>query len=244
MSDQGGDNPYEAPAATLTQPAGGPRGGSIEATLDGRAVLEFGDVLSEAWNRTKGIKTIVLVALIGWILAFALVVGVLAASGALDPQGTGGNLLIQLITAVLGYPLFAGVAMVAVRQSVGAPVEFAQVLMYYGRIATFAALGILISIITSLGYLLLILPGVYLSIATVLAVPLCADKDMGIMNSLTTSLKLVNKEFLTVFLLMIAIVVISILSFVTIIGWIWGIPMISMVMAIMYRQLAGVSSVH
>lgn len=120
MSDQGGDNPYEAPAATLAQPTTGARGGSIEATLDGRAVLEFGDVLSEAWGKTKGIKTIVLGAMIGWVL----VIGALAGTGVVDPQGTGGNLLIQLITAVLGYPLFAGVAMVAVRQSVEVPVEF------------------------------------------------------------------------------------------------------------------------
>ena len=56
MSDS--DNPYAAPLADL----GGEIerfGGSIENTLAGNAELNVADVMSEAWQRTKGIKGIV-----------------------------------------------------------------------------------------------------------------------------------------------------------------------------------------
>ena len=243
MSESGGDNPYEAPAVELTQAPTGDRGGSIEATLNGQAQLEVGDTISEAWRRTKGIKTIVLGAGIAW---FAIIFGIMvvfAGTGIVDPQSTVSSTILQIVLTAIGYPIIAGIIMVGVRQSVDAPVEFGQVFGYMNRIVPLAILGIVVSILTTIGYLLLVLPGIYLSIALMLAIPLCVDKDMGLVESLTTSIKLVNKEFLNVFLLVLAIVVISIASFITIIGWIWGIPLTMMIYAIIYRQLAGVDSV-
>ena len=44
----------------------------------------------------------------------------------------------------------------------------------------------------ALGLLLLILPGLYLAIALSLALPLLVERELGVLDALTTSLKIVN----------------------------------------------------
>ena len=72
-----------------------------------------------------------------------------------------------------------------------------------------------------------------------LAIPLHVDKGLGIADSLSTSLKIINKKFFTVALLAIIGVFVIFLSMFTIIGWIWAVPWVMMIYAITYRQLAG-----
>ncbi len=234
------ENPYEAPGAQLTERQTSARGGSIEATLDGRAELDFGEVISEAWRLTKGIKRIIVGGLILIGVVFAVLIGGMFGTGALNPESTGASLILQLIITALVAPFAAGLVLVCIRQSVGHPVEFSQLFMYYSSGLTIVVLNILISIMTSIGYLLLILPGLYLAIATILAIPLHVEKGLGIVESVTTSIKLINKKFLQVFLLFIAMFVGGMLGIITIIGWIWLVPWSMMVIAIIYRQLAGV----
>ena len=71
-------NPYQAPRAMLVGETS-QYGGSIENTLAGNAELEIGAVWSEAWERTSGIKGIVIFSGIVVYLALfvvALVLGV------------------------------------------------------------------------------------------------------------------------------------------------------------------------
>ena len=77
-----------------------------------------------------------------------------------------------------------------------------------------------------------------------LAIPLHVEKGLGVVDSITTSIKLVNKQLLTVILLGLAVIVAIVVGIMTIIGWIWLLPWAMMVMAIIYRQLAGVSFVE
>jgi len=89
--------------------------------------------------------------------------------------------------------------------------------------------------------MLLILPGIYVAIALGLAIPLKVEKQLGVVESLTTSVQLVNKKFFSVAALAFLASLVMVLSFITIIGWIWAMPWMLMVFAITYRQLAGVS---
>ncbi|MFP6835591.1 MAG: hypothetical protein VB948_05710 [Pseudomonadales bacterium] len=237
MSDS--DNPYAAPLADL----GGEIerfGGSIENTLAGNAELNVADVMSEAWQRTKGIKGIVIgggfliylgVAVLTVVLGFVFGFG--------DSQSVLGVVVTQLVTMMMIYPFFAGVFMLGLRQSVGLPVSFDQQFAHYGAALPIIGVALLQSLASMIGFLLLILPGLYLAFALALAVPLKVEKQLSISDCLTTSLKLVNKKFLNVVVLAIAASIISVLSFITLIGWIWGIPWMLMVYAITYRQLAG-----
>lgn len=231
-------NPYRTQEAILEHPAIG-IGGSIENTLAGNADLNVGAVLTEAWEKTKGIKTIVDGGGILLYIGLAIISVVLALIFGADGTTILGTLITQLVIWILFYPFLAGVFMVGLRQSVGLPVSFDMVFAHYGAAIPLVAIGILASVVTSVGLVLLIIPGLYLSIALSLAIPLHADKQTGVGDSLMMSLKIVNKKFFTVAILAFIATVIMALSVITIIGWIWGIPWTLMVFAITYRQLAG-----
>lgn len=233
-------DPYQAPAADLEVPLDNTAGGSIEQTLAGNAVLEVGDVLSEAWQRTKGIKRIIVG---GFLLVYALFFAVLAAAYAifgLETEFLGPATYIQWAITLMIYPFMAGVMMVGIRQSVGASSEFGQLFGYYGLFLPILGVSLLQLLATYLGMILLILPGLYLSLALSLAIPLKVEKGLGIIESLVTSLKLVNAKFLNVFLLAIIASFGVAISSLTIIGVIWTMPWALMVYCITYRQLAGV----
>ena len=72
MSDS--QNPYQAPRSEVDRPAT-VAGGSIEATLAGRAHLPLGASMGEAWDRLKGAKRI----LLGGFLLFYVALGVIIA---------------------------------------------------------------------------------------------------------------------------------------------------------------------
>ena len=237
MSDS--DNPYEAPRADLSSEREH-LGGSIENTLAGNAVLNVGDVMSEAWRRISGIKGIVIGGGLLIYLAVFVVSIVLGFSfGFDDEQSFFGVAITQLVFMLLIYPFFAGVFMLGLRQSVGLPVSFDQQFSYYGSALPIFAVAVLQFVATTLGFVVLIVPGLYLAVALALAIPLKVEKQMPIVDCLTTSMKLVNKKFLNVAVLAIVASIIATLSFITIIGWIWAVPWMLMVYAITYRQLAG-----
>ncbi|MDH3642700.1 MAG: hypothetical protein OES38_11430, partial [Gammaproteobacteria bacterium] len=156
-----------------------------------------------------------------------------------DQQSLLATGITQLITMLMIYPFFAGVFMVGLRQSVGLPVSFDQQFAYYGAALPILAVALLQSIASAIGFVLLIIPGLYLAFALALSIPLKVEKQLPVLDCLTTSLKLVNKKFLNVAVLAIVASFISTLSFITIIGWIWAMPWMLMVYAITYRQLAG-----
>ena len=244
MSDTDGSNPYESPDAVLTTGRTSTAGGSIEATLNGDSELDFGDVASEAWQRTSGLKRILLGGMILFYLGLIVLVAIFQGTGLISEESPLGGMVFQLIITALTYPFLAGVIMLCLRQSVDVPIEFGQLFQYYGSVLTLAAIAILVSLLTTVGFILLILPGIYLSFATMLAIPLHVEKGLGVVDSITTSIKLVNKQLLTVILLGLAVIVAIVVGIMTIIGWIWLLPWAMMVMAIIYRQLAGVSFVE
>ena len=235
-------DPYRAPQSNVAETSSEQLGGSIENTLGGYAELDIGDVFSEAWDKTKGIKGYVIG---GAILLYPAAFGV---SSIVNLQfGLGwqqiiiGSFVSQLVFMIMFYPFLAGVFLLGLRQSVGRPVSFGQQFRQYGMMLPILGIAIVQTIASLIGFILLILPGIYVAIALGLAIPLKVEKQLGVVESLTTSVQLVNKKFLNVAVLAIVASLVASFSFITIIGWIWAIPWMLMVFAITYRQLAGVS---
>ncbi|MCZ6644043.1 MAG: hypothetical protein O7F71_20910 [Gammaproteobacteria bacterium] len=239
MSDT--DDPYRAPQSNVSDTSSEQRGGSIENTLGGYAELDIGEVFSEAWEKISGIKGYVIgggILLYAGVFIVSVIIGVLFG---FEQQTIVGGLVGNLVIMMMIYPFMAGVFLLGLRQSLGAPVSFNQQFSQYGMVLPILGIVIIQSIATSIGFILLILPGIYVAIAFGLAIPLKVEKQLGVVESLTTSMQLVNKKFLNVAVLAIVSSLVATLSFITIIGWIWGIPWMLMVFAITYRQLAGVN---
>lgn len=214
-------------------------GGSIQQTLAGNAELEVMAVIREAWARTEGIKGIMAAGMLLVYAAVLLVTVVLGSIFGFEEQTVLASTISQLVVMMIVYPFMAGVFMVGLRHAVGLPVNFRDQFDYYACLLPIVAVGLLQSVVTSLGFLLLIVPGIYLSIALCLAVPLKAERDLPITECLLTSLRLVNRKFFEVAILSIVAVALMVLGIVSLIGWIWTLPWTLMIFAILYRQLAG-----
>lgn len=221
--------------------AGSGSGGSIENTLAGHADLEIGDVLKEAWEKSSGVRAIVLISGVVMVLVALLVTGVFGVMFSLQDQTFVERLILQCLTAAATYPIWAGIFMVTLGHSLGKAVDLNMVFTYYPMFVPLAIVGVIQSIATTIGMLLLILPGLYLAIALSLAIPLKVERDLPIGDCLMTSLKLVNAKFLNVAVIATVAALAGVVGFVTLIGWIWTIPWMAMMFAITYRQLAGVN---
>jgi uncharacterized membrane protein YqjE len=214
-------------------------GGSIEQTLQGSAELDVMAVIREAWDKTDGIKGIVIAGLLLVYAAVAVVTVILGNIFGFEDQSIFASTVSQLVVMMIIYPFMAGVFMLGLRRSVGLPVTFQDQFAYYAALVPIVAVGVLQSALTTLGLLLLIVPGIYLAFALCLAVPLKAERDLPITDCLLVSLKLVNRKFFEVAVLSLVMAVLVVVGVLSLIGWIWTIPWTVMILAIMYRQLAG-----
>jgi hypothetical protein len=224
--------------------AGEPRGpgahygGSIEQTLAGKAELDVAAVIREAWSRIDGIKGIMiggmLVGSAGAALGSVLLMGIFG-----EQQDMLSRAIRELAIMLVVYPLMAGVFMLGLRQSVGLPVRFQDQFTYYAHLLPIVSVGVLQSFVTQIGFLMLILPGIYFSIALSLALFLKADRNLPMLECLMTSARLVNCKFVEVALLWLAAIGLVLLGVLSLVGWIWTIPWSVMIYSIIYRQLAG-----
>lgn len=243
-------NPYEPPEASLADPMGEARpGNSLDAGLAGNYQLGIGNILGEAWRLTSGMKGSFWAAVIVVGLAAVVVsvvfnfVGVLITGSA---QALEANLGLQyginlLLGAVLA-PLSAGIMMMGVRRAAGLPVNFDTVFSYFGLFLPLAVLVVLQTLITNIGYLLLIIPGIYLAVAYTLSLPLAVDRRMSPWTAMETSRRAITRRWFEVFVLLIVAWLIMLAGILTIIGWVWTGPMIVNVHGIIYREIFGVKT--
>jgi len=188
------------------------------------------EIIKEGFRRIDGVKG-TFVAAFGIYIAVAiimqLVLGIFFPS---PPAPAEPNLLNQQIITILSYPvlmpLMVGVIMLAINYSRGENIEFKSVFNYYHLTGKLALAGILIYVMTIIGFILLVLPGIYLSIAYVFALPLIADKGMEVWDAMELSRKTVTKHWFKVFGLLFLLSLIFLAGAIAFgIGLIWAIPL-------------------
>lgn len=214
-------------------------GGSIEQTLAGAARLEVSAVLREAWQASHAIRPLVVPGMVLVTVAVVLASLALAAVFGVEDRSVFGATVSQLVTMIIVYPYMAGAFLLALRHSAGLSVAFPDQFACYRNWLPLVAVGLLQNVVTSLGFMLLIVPGIYLSFALYLAVPLKAERDLPITECLVISLRLVNRKLFEVSVLVLLSGVMTIVGVFTLVGWIWTMPWALMILAIVYRQLAG-----
>lgn len=228
MSDS---NPYQAPESNLNA--------VVEEEYELNPNWTIGEIFSEAWQLKDGFKgTYWGAALIyaGIAIVATVVTGFLSKDSAVI------GFILQIITVLITYPLIAGLTMIAVKRSVGIPTNAFMVLDYYPKTIPLFLLYVLMVIMVMIGLILLILPGIYLMLAYMLAIPLLVDKNMGIWEALETSRKAITPCWFRTFGLLLLTSIILIISAIPLgIGLIWTVPFLGLVMGILYRNLMGVS---
>jgi hypothetical protein len=202
-------------------------------------------IIREAWAKTSGIKGPIWGAGALAFLAMIIVSAVATSIAAIIGGGAVANALavaVQLTVSVALYPFMAGLVLIGIRRAGGLRFDFMMVFSCFTYILPIVIASLLVSILSSIGFMLLILPGIYLSVAYLMVIPLIIDKEMGPWQAMETSRKAVQHHWFKVFGLYALMTIIFIFSVIPFgLGLIWTFPMFIMVGGILYREIFGVS---
>jgi len=223
--------------------------GSMQEGIAAPYDFQIMDVIKEAWQRTTGLKGSVLGA---GIFIFIVLIAIGAAGMfLLDLMPFIDENLISIfalifncIISILTYPFFAGIIMMGLHRAIDAPVSYKMAFSYFSYTLPIIIASICMVIIVSLGFVLLVLPGIYLSLAYMFTLPLIIDKNMDFWQAMETSRKAVSQHWFKLFFTAIVMSIIYVISAIPLgLGLIWTIPMLVALHGILYRRIFGINAV-
>lgn len=238
---------YAAPESALDRPVeSGAR--SLDDAIEGNWDFDIVDVMSEAWQKISGAKGAMWVGiLVMYAAIFVLQMvagGIAAALGEDSIPGLGLAMAIQLAGQAIAYVVTTGVYFFAIKWSAGDHSATAtDVLSGFSVAGALIGVYFLMTVISMVGFLLLILPGIYLIIAYSLSAPLVIERGLGVWEALETSRKAITNHWFKVFGLGLLSSIAGALGiFVTLgIGLIWAMPFFFMVYGVLYNRIFGYS---
>jgi len=188
------------------------------------------ELLKKGYAKMEGVKGIFLSAFAVYVVVALVLQMILEVVFPPSSVPSEPNLLNQFIVTVFSLPvlmpLMAGIIMMAIEHSRGEQIDFKSIFNYYPQMGKLALAGLLVYILTLIGFMFFILPGIYLSVAYVFTLPLIVDKNMEVWDAMEHSRKTVNKNFFKVFGLTLLLglgLIGGILTFG--IGLIWAVPL-------------------
>jgi len=228
---------YKAPAADFLPPPPANPSEAIARALAGEFEFALSQMLSEAWRKVHGNKGAIWAAIIlylvvalpiYWVLAFYLDHGLFA------------KCLRFVVTNSVDMALLTGLVMLGVKLACGINAEPNEVYAYIEYFVKLVLAYIMTTLMILGGFLLLILPGIYLAVAYSLTPLLIVDKKMGLWEAMEASRKAVSHCWFRAFFLFLIFMVILVLSAIPLgIGLIWTIPMALLLHGIAYRNIFG-----
>ena len=221
--------------------------GGLEAGIAGQYSFQTGEVLSEAWAKVSGAKGTIFGAVFAmYAISFLIIFigGMLI--GLLGLNENGGALAIisqlglQLVYTALTVLFTAGIIMMGVRRATDESINFTMLFDGTAHIKPLLIAMILQTIIVMVGFLLLIIPGIYLTVGYGLTYPLIMEKGLGPWEAMEASRKAIHHSWFQIFGLYFVMGLIFMISALPLgIGLIWTIPMGTIVLGIVYRIIFG-----
>jgi hypothetical protein len=221
-------NPYAPPPP----PEAGPR---VVGVADPR--FSIGEVIADAWTLSQGCKGAFLLVYAALFVGTWLLQALLGAVFGIAPSGSVlAGLVAQLVTAAVIYPFLAGVMRLALLRVDGHEIRAGDALTHGVSVLELALLGVLLTIATIIGFSLLLLPGIYLSVALMYALPLAVDRRLRAVEALKTSQRTVHPQWFRCAGLLLVLGIGLTLAAVTVIGLVWALPVTSLALAVSYRR--------
>jgi hypothetical protein len=224
-------------------------GGDIDKTLKGEFDFDIKELFEQGWGLTQTTKGVIFQSLLIILaVAFVLVYALIAYIG---PENIQNNTLelepatqffMEIISTALIAPLMAGVVMMGVNHSVGAISRPANLFQYVPQCLPIVLVSLMTGVLTQLGFGLLILPGLYLTVAMSFSLPLVVERKMTPLVAIYTSIKAVNRRALKFSLLYLAFLVLLFIGIMTFgIALFWIAPLYYNIKGILYRDMFGVT---
>ena len=119
--------------------------------------------------------------------------------------------------------------------------RFITALLLSPMIVPLIITAVVMMLLIYLGMILLLIPGIYLGVAYLLAVPLVVERGLSPWQALEASRKAITQHWFKVFGLFIVLGLIVIVSAIPLgIGLVWTIPLMVVAMGVLYRTIFGV----
>ena len=199
--------------------------------------FEVVPLLKEAFTRTNGLKW----NFMGAIIIYAIIAVITAAilEVFFPADATEYNELIASLLAVpVTLPIMVGITMLGIKQARDERLEIPSVLNYFSFLLPILLSYIAMSLMLFIGFMLLILPGIYLAISYSFTYALVVDKGLGVWEAMELSRKTVTKQWLKFFALALLGGLIIMISAIPLgIGLIWSIPTIYIAYGLLYHHL-------
>ena len=242
---------YETPKSNLEpELASADNFGSIENGIKGEYRFYISEVLSEAWQKTSGAKgtfilsfVIYIAISIGLSIVSQILLAVISSASTDETFIILFSFLQQLAFNLVLLPVGMGIFMLGIRRAADAPIQAGSVVGYYSSMWRLFLTMLLLYIMVLIGFVLLIIPGIYLSVAYYMALPLVVEKGLSPWQALEVSRKTISRRWFTMFFFSIVITLIVFVSLIPLgIGLIWTLPMTMIAYGIIYRNMFGIRS--
>jgi len=244
MSDE--QNPFAPPQAELQSHTpsttdGGER--SLEDAMAGKWSVSAGDIIKKAWDLKDGFKGV----FIGATIIAGIAGGIASViSGLVTPDGAGQGLsfAISLVAGFIALPLTAplqaGLWRMQIKRAAGGSPEIGEMFQFYDRVVPIVLVSLITALAVYIGILLLVIPGIYLSVASYLALPLVVERGLAPMEAFQTSIKTIGNHWFDVFVLGLLAAVVGAGGFFLFgIGAIWTLPTFYIAAGCLYVEVFG-----
>ena len=242
---------YATPESDVVQSGCSVRGGgNIKDAIEGNIDVDMFAILGEAWRGLKGFKLKCHIASAIWFVVYlvALVISfpvtfALSALGADEGSASIIGLLVQFIAIGATMPMMVGITIMGIRHSQGKSVSAGSIFNYFPRAPAAILCYFLMTLMIMIGFLLLILPGIYLSFAYMFSLPLMVEKNLGVWAALEVSRKAVTRIWFRATGFLMLIMLLITLGMIPLgIPLIWIVPWVTLAYAMLYFKLFGAES--
>ena len=185
------------------------------------AVVDIGSAVSRAWALVRDNLALLCGAtVLAWLIAVGLA-------------------FVPVLGWVVGFVLLGGLDYMFLRRLRGEEAQIGDVFAGFNLAFLHLTLaGLVKSLLTSLGFLLCILPGIYLGVGYVFALPLVIDKKMEFWPAMELSRRVVHHHWWSVFaLVIVAALIVGAGILACIVGVVVAVPVATASLMYVYNDL-------
>lgn len=145
---------------------------------------------------------------------------------------------ISALTGIISTPLFLGYGVAAEKVLQGEKLSISDFFKAFDRFVELLIGVIVMGILIAIGFILLVIPGIFLMIALILTPYLIYFEGQGFWESITASRKVVQKKWLQVFIFIILLGLINVLGAMLLgVGLFLTMPVTGIAMYLAYRDV-------
>ena len=198
----------------------------------------IGEVLKTAREKQVGFKGSYFAAV--FVYAVISIVITLIQEAAAGSVGDVAASVVEILITFVLFPLGVGLGLLGIRRAAGKETLVSTLWEPYSHAIPLIVMFLLMAVLVVAGFFLLVLPGIYLSIAYSFAPYLIVEKNMGVWEALETSRKAITQYWWRYFgLMLVAIVLIVIGSIALLVGLVWVVPIVAIATGEVFAKTFG-----